>query len=310
MKNSTYAPVRGENLVGRVLLGAVALAAAAGETGLNIQAASAGGWDALAVCQVSAPWLALATVLGVEHSHEGLGIVRRAGMWVAVTLIVGVVMMGSMHRTAASQDADMQAGDQAEKHAVQLRHQRDVKLADAARLTGLADVEATKGGCKTICKGWRSSAAEATTAAAALETEASHLGLTKDGLALAHEARTLHVDIETYVLYKPLALPLALQWLALLCGSVAFAPARQRPVVAVAAPIAAPVADRDAELAKVSKYIVELLQAGGKIGSVSELAELAGVDVSNASRAATALQKAGRVVKHRDGQRVALRLVA
>lgn len=292
--------------VGRVLLGTAALAAGAGETGLNWQAAAAAGWDSLAICQLAAPWLALATVLGIEHSSGNLGWARRLGLWLAVLQIVGVVMIGSMHRTAAAQDGDLTIGQQAEDRATDLRRQAKTKAALAAEYRKVeAAQRATR--CLTECAKAQAAAAAAEADAARLEEQASHLGHTKDGLALAHEARTLHIDLETYILYKPLALPIALQLIALFCGSVAFAPSARaklkqpRPAEPATAP--AP----SAEIERISRVLLELLRAGGQVESLTALADSMGVHRSTISRASIRLEASGQADRHRHGRRVSLR---
>ena len=117
------------------------------------------------------------------------------------------------------------------------------------------------------------------------------------------------MNAETLALYEPLAIPFGLQFVVIFAGSAAFGPGRRKVSAPVPVPVAveAPATD---DVEKVSRYLLQVLKSGGKIGSITELAELAGVHISNASRAATALEEAGHVQRHRDGRKVALRLVA
>jgi len=110
--------------------------------------------------------------------------------------------------------------------------------------------------------------------------------------------------------WKPALLPLGLSLAGIFALGVAFAPGRRQPA-SEATPADAPVeVEPDADSLAAMRALAAIIKAGGKVESVTRLAELLGVDASNASRAAQLLEEAGRIRRHRDGRRVALRAVA
>lgn len=309
-KTSLYTLPRIENLVGRGLLGTVTVAAAACETALNWQAAAGDGFGAVGMVQLSLPWIALAVVLGMEHSHTAMTAVHRVGMWVCVSLVVVVVLLNSMHRTAGAQDADMQASVQSSGHAADLRSQRDAKRQDAKALKDKAEAETVKSGCGPICRDWLKQAGDAERQAADLELDASQFGTSASSLALAHQATALHIDVKILALYKPLLGPIALQILVLLCGSIAFAPGRRVRVPGkMAFPISQksvpPEATLDA-IEEACRYLTALLAQGGKVESLTALATTMGTHRSTIHRASKRLEAQGLLRRHQDGRRVTL----
>ena len=303
----TYTPGGGKLPVGRALLGIVTLGGVAGEIGLQLTQHT-GAWDALALITLGLPLAALLLLLGVEHASD-LNAAERWGMRAAVALMIGTVWFNSVARTEGALGDVMQNGAATAKHRVELKASLDAKTHEAAEWRLKAANEASHGGCGTVCLSFAEQQKTAEHEAEKIAAEIAAIRIDPQALGFANASVALHVDDATLAVYEPLALPFGLQLVVVFAGSAAFGP-RRRETVQIQAPAAVTVPAADDEIEAVSRYLVQLLQAGGKIGSVSELASLTGVHVSNASRAATALQRAGVIRKHRDGQRVALRLVA
>lgn len=287
---------------GRMLLGAATLACLAGEVSLQITQQAK--WDALGVVSLCLPAAALVLLLGVEHTHD-LNRLQRWGSRAAILFIVAAVMFNSITRTEGALGSVLDGGNSAVKQQDRLTSDLKSKKAEAAEWRKKEAAESANRGCGNVCIGYGTQAAKAEADAKDLAAQLAAVKVDPAAIGFAQASLVTHTDAAVLAVYEPLLVPFGLQLVVIFAGSAAFGPGRR--AVETPKPVAI---SSDAEIERVSRYLLQLLAAGGRIGSVSELAELAQVHVSNASRAASHLMEAGKITKVREGRCVALRLVA
>lgn len=177
----------------------------------------------------------------------------------------------------------------------------------AARLDDDVTAETKKGGCAKVCQGLKAQRDQAVAdAGTAMVFYQAHPAPVVQSGALAKALGISATGVD-----------LILAGLASVAGNglaallIAFAAhASHRPVVTVAAPIAAPVADEDFA-DKLGRYLDGLLAEGGTVPSQKALADALGVHKSTISRNARKLEREGRLTRSTpNGRPVMLRVVA
>jgi hypothetical protein len=299
----------------------VAVSALAAETVLNGQAAVASGiFDGGTVVTIAAPALAAAVAALVHHTWaRGY---KAVGTGIAITAILMAinVMGNSLHRTGGNTDHEMAVAGKNSMDAGRLSEQYQTAISDRDAASAKVQYQADHGGCRKLCKDQQALQAQAEAKIADLAEKLKHIDvnytppaeITRISALIGLFSSANQMTIQNgVVMVWPIILPICLTLATVFGFAVAFPPRHHKtvepPTVAAALPVAAN--DADDEIAKVSRYLIELLQAGGKVESISKFAELAKVGVSSASRAADKLEASGQVMRQRAGRRVELRLV-
>ena len=305
-KASNYQPAR----IAAAAVGAVLLSL---EAWTNVQAT--GGLQDLNPAVVAAGFISFAAGIAWPYAEMAWRARDRvnatlfaAGFVVATALCLANGIVVSSRET----DGRIGVAEAGRKAGVDAKAAIEAAEADIKRVSPLRDAECKHPG--PVCARHEAKIAADKAEIAAQQAKTAQAG--KDLMAVGGEARIsmllgLPRDATMVVMLLPTLRPLTLILLGIAFVGVAFRHNGASPVavrVAAAAPEVEAAPENEAERA--CRYLVRLLRAGGKVGSVTQLAAMVGCDIADASRAASRLAAEGVIRKHRDGKKVSLQLVA